>query len=74
MNHIHCSFLGHNYIVSKDVTQHVKEYQCTHCKKQMTTSVDGHLIPLTPKFQEINSVLKRMHRKKERRKTLIFDR
>jgi len=72
MSHIHCSFFDHEYIVSKHVTQHVKEYECKHCKKQMTTSGNGNLIPLTPKFQEINSVLKRMYNKKAKRKTPIF--
>ena len=72
MSLIHCSFFGHAYIVSKEVTQHVKEYQCKHCKKQMTTSGNGNLIPLTPKFQEINSVLKMIYNKKVRRKTLIL--
>lgn len=72
MNHLHCSFFGHDYIVSKDITQHVKEYQCKHCKKQMTTSGNGNLIPLTPKFQEINLVLKMIYKKKVRRKTLIL--
>ena len=72
MSFIHCSLFGHDYIVSKDITRHVKEYQCKHCKKQMTTSGNGNLIPLTPKFQEINSVLKSMYNKKVRRKTPIY--
>jgi len=50
MSLIHCNFFGHNYIVSKVVTEYVKEYQCKHCKNQMTTSGNGNLIPLTPKF------------------------
>lgn len=74
MNTIHCSVFGHDFIVSKDITAHVKEYQCKRCKKQMTTSANGNLIPLTPQFQKINSVLKKVHYKKEKRKELILDR
>ncbi|MDO6595608.1 hypothetical protein Q4512_01705 [Oceanihabitans sp. 2_MG-2023] len=74
MNPIHCSVFGHDFKVTKDITAHVKEYQCKHCKKQMTTSGNGNLIPLTPKFKEINLVLKSMHYKKKKRKALILDR
>ena len=74
MKHLHCSVFGHNFVVSKSVTNFVKEYKCKHCNKQWTTNGDGHLIPLTPKFKEINSVLKRIHTKKVLKRTLILDR
>lgn len=56
-----CNIIGHKYEVSKKVTYHVKEYQCANCKKQMTTNSNGNLIPLTPKFEQINSVLERIY-------------
>lgn len=59
-----CSIFGHHFEVSKKVTYHVKEYQCTHCRKQMTTNSNGNLIALTPKYREINSILERIHSKK----------
>jgi len=58
---VYCSIFGHNYKVSKKVTYHVNEYTCTHCKKQLTTSSNGTLIELTPKFKEINDILQRIH-------------
>ena len=61
MKSIYCSFFGHQYKVSKNVTSHVKEYTCTHCSAQLTTSGKGGLTPLTPKYKEINSVLERIH-------------
>ena len=54
---LYCDFFGHNYNVTKSVTKHVKEYTCKCCKKQLTTNGNGNLTELTPKFQEINSVL-----------------
>ncbi len=66
MKHLHCKFFGHNYRVSRHVTYHVKEYTCTTCKKQLTTHSTGHLVELTPKFKEINDVLQRIHKKKNR--------
>lgn len=74
MKHLHCSVFGHNYVVSKSVTNYVKEYKCTYCNKQWTTNSNGNLIPLTPKFKEINAVLNRIHSKKLSKRTLILDR
>jgi hypothetical protein len=61
MKSIHCKVFGHDYQVTRSVTYHVKEYTCTHCKKELTTNGNGNLIPLTPKFKEINDVLERIH-------------
>ena len=64
---IYCSLFGHNYKVSKKVTYHVNEYTCSHCKKQLTTSSNGVLIELTPKFKEINNILERIHANRKNR-------
>ena len=61
---IYCNLFGHDYQVSKKVTYHVKEYTCSHCKKQLTTNSNGKLIELTPKFKEINDILERIHSKR----------
>ena len=77
MKSIYCSFFGHHYQVSKNVTYHVKEYKCTHCNSQLTTDGKGKLTPLTPKYKEINSVLERIHAKramKRQQQNLILDR
>lgn len=58
---IYCDFFGHNYEVTKKVTNHVKEYTCKRCKKQLTTNSNGKLIELTPKYKEINSALERIY-------------
>jgi uncharacterized UBP type Zn finger protein len=55
---------GHDYQTSKEVTYHVKEYTCKHCKEQVTTSGNGGLTLLTPKYKEINSVLERIHNRR----------
>lgn len=58
---MYCNLFGHDYQVTKKVTYHVKEYTCSHCKKQLTTNSNGNLIELTPKFKEINAILERIH-------------
>lgn len=58
---LYCSVFGHDYQVSRKVTNHVKEYTCSHCKKELTTNGNGNLTALTPKYREINSILERMY-------------
>ena len=58
---LYCDVFGHNYELSKKVTNHVKEYTCKCCKKQLTTDGNGKLTELTPKFQEINRVLEKIY-------------
>ena len=64
---IYCHIFGHKYEVTKQVTYHVKEYRCKHCKRELTTNSNGNLIELTPKFREINSILERIHYSKTAR-------
>lgn len=68
MKNIHCKVFGHDYKVTRYVTYHVKEYTCKNCKTELTTSGNGSLIELTPKFKEINDVLERIHHKRILRK------
>lgn len=58
---LYCNIFGHDYEVTRKVTQHVKEYTCCHCKKELTTNSNGNLTELTPKYREINSILERMY-------------
>lgn len=76
MKNIYCSVFGHQFVVSKQVTHHVKEYKCKNCNLQMTTDGRGRLTELTPKYKEINLVLERIHIKRKLRKNqdLILDR
>ncbi len=57
---LYCDFFGHNYKVTRKVTNHVKEYTCTCCGKQVTTNSNGQLVELTPKYRDINSALERL--------------
>jgi phage FluMu protein Com len=58
-----CKLFGHKYEISKKITYHVKEYKCSKCNKQLTTSGNGQLVELTPKYKEINSILSKIHGK-----------
>ena len=64
---MYCNLFGHDYVVTKKVTYHVKEYTCRQCKKELTTNSNGNLTELTPKFREINDILERIHLSKKQR-------
>ncbi len=74
MKQLYCSLFGHDYTITKNVTNHVKEYICKHCKEQVTTSGNGHLTLLTPKYKEINSELEKIHTKRLKRKMVVLNR
>lgn len=67
ITNLYCNLFGHDFQVSKKVTYHVKEYTCCRCKKQLTTSSNGNLVELTPKFKEINAILERIHQSRRAR-------
>ncbi|PWI30667.1 hypothetical protein [Xanthomarina sp. GH4-25] len=67
MKNLICSLVGHDFKVTKKVTNHVNEFQCLHCKKQMTTNSNGTLSPLTAKQKEINFLLSYIHNKKKKK-------
>ena len=67
---IFCNFFGHHYVVSKKVTEHIKEYKCVHCQKQVTTNERGKLSPLTSKLKEINKTLEDMYHRRNRRRAM----
>lgn len=58
---LYCDLFGHNYEMTKRVTKHVKEYTCKCCKRQLTTNSNGKLTELTPKYQEINTILEKIY-------------
>ncbi|MBP2831147.1 hypothetical protein J8281_03010 [Aquimarina sp. U1-2] len=61
---MYCSLFGHHFVLSKNVTHHIKEYTCAHCKEQATTNSRGRLEIMTPKLKEINDALASVHAKK----------
>ncbi|XLS29371.1 hypothetical protein ACJD0Z_00785 [Flavobacteriaceae bacterium M23B6Z8] len=59
-----CLFFGHRFIVTKKVTAHINEYECSCCRKQVTVDVQGNLASLTPQLKEINETLALLHQKR----------
>ncbi|WP_340075919.1 hypothetical protein [Leptobacterium sp. I13] len=61
---LRCLIFGHCFIITRKVTAHIKEYECSCCKMQVTNDVKGNLAFLTPQLREINETLAVMHQKR----------
>lgn len=64
---VFCSIFGHQLKVSKNVTNHIHEYQCAKCGVEMTDTANGFLEKLTPKFKETNTYLASFYKRRRRR-------
>lgn len=64
---VFCSIFGHKLRISKNVTDHIHEYQCAKCGMEMTDTANGFLARLTPKFKETNDYLAKIHQKRKGR-------
>ena len=49
-----CSAFGHDYVITKNVTNHIHEYKCSKCGREVTDGVSGKLETLTTKAKLIN--------------------
>ena len=65
---LYCSVIGHQYRVTKKVTNHIKEYQCSCCGKEVTNNAKGLLVPLTPKLKFIHLGLEQVVVKRTRKR------
>jgi len=63
-----CSTLGHDYVISRKITNHISEYKCTNCGKEVTDNFSGRLENLTFKTKKVNTSLALFYEKKMRRK------
>ncbi len=70
---VFCNIFGHQLKVSKNVTNHIHEYECAKCGIEMTDTANGFIARLTPKFKETNAYLASFHeRRRQRRQQRTF--
>jgi len=50
-----CATIGHDYVVTRKVTNHINEYKCSHCGREVTDNHAGNIEALTNNMREINS-------------------
>jgi phage FluMu protein Com len=62
-----CIPFGHDYIITRKVTNHINEYRCSHCGREVAENDTGHLEILTQKLKNTNSTLATFFQKKNRK-------
>jgi len=59
-----CSVFGHRFRMTRLVTNHFKEFECTCCHMQVTNDAHGHKVSLTEEHREINRALLELYHKR----------
>lgn len=62
-----CSIIGHGYHITNKITNHINEYKCKNCGKEVADNTQGYLEELTQKQREINKTLARFFNKRNRK-------
>ncbi|MCW8981063.1 MULTISPECIES: hypothetical protein [Altibacter] len=65
-----CTTFGHDYIVTRKVTNHINEYKCTNCGREVTENQSGKLEALTQKIKEVNTNVAEFFQKRTNRVSL----
>lgn len=71
LSRIVCGTLGHDYMTTRQISNHINEYKCAQCGKEVTNTYNGHLEILTQKTKAANNALASFVEKKMRRKISI---
>ncbi|WP_290789586.1 hypothetical protein [Altibacter sp.] len=67
---VFCATIGHHYTVTRKVTNHINEYKCTHCGREVTDNQSGKLEILTQKIREVNTNVAEFFQKRTNRVTI----
>ena len=59
-----CSVFGHRFSLTRVVTNHFKEFECSVCHMQVTNDAEGHQVSLTKEHREINQALLDLYHKR----------
>ena len=57
LTNVLCNTFGHNYSITRKVTEHINEYQCSHCGREMTDNYSGNVEILTHQIKKVNTTL-----------------
>jgi hypothetical protein len=52
-----CYLFLHQYVITKKVNEHFKEYECSVCHLKVTNDPKGHKITMTTRLKDINETL-----------------
>ncbi len=61
-----CTAFGHDYIITRKITDHISEYKCACCGREVSNSYSGKFEILTYKQKETNECLSSFFQKKKK--------
>lgn len=64
-----CKMIGHKLVTTKNVTQHIKEYQCKCCGLELTNNYKGTKNILTPELKDVNITVMDFYHRRHHRQT-----
>ncbi|UAB81786.1 hypothetical protein INR76_03240 [Marixanthomonas sp. SCSIO 43207] len=64
-----CQTIGHKYVETRKITNHISEYKCSHCGREVTENSAGKIELLTKKVKEINNNVADFFERKKRKVT-----
>ncbi|MFT4801692.1 MAG: hypothetical protein ACI93N_001467 [Flavobacteriaceae bacterium] len=67
LSSILCSTFGHKFIITNNITNHIKEFKCKVCNKEVTNVFSGELEALNFKNRKTNASLAKFFKKKLQR-------
>lgn len=71
LSHLICTLIGHDYMITNKITNHINEYQCANCEKEVCDNIKGKLEELTLKQREVNETLSSFFKKRKKRRITI---
>tara|TARA_B100000809_G_scaffold266767_1_gene331385 strand:+ start:6636 stop:6878 length:243 start_codon:yes stop_codon:yes gene_type:complete len=67
LSSILCTTFGHKFIITNNITNHIKEFKCKTCNKEVTNAFSGKLEVLNFKNRKTNASLSKFFKKKLQR-------
>lgn len=64
LSSILCVTLGHQYNITNKITNHINEYKCNHCGKEVTEDILENIEELTSSQRKINESVALFFQKK----------
>ncbi len=62
-----CQTIGHKYTETRKITNHIHEYKCKHCGREVTENSAGNIELLTNKVKQINNNVAEFFERKNRK-------
>lgn len=70
LSNIVCATIGHHYSITSKITNHINEYKCSNCGREVTEDILGNIATLTSRQKKINESVALFFQKKNHKKCM----